>query len=201
MCGVTAPAGGKPGPRLEPDRPGCEVPRINQAKTPAEDCRLWAIPKRRREPRLRGETLPRGVWRETSAVGFRHVKRNSSTAGAYGDRAAVHTSMRDGDRSRGSASRVPGPRTTIIPGTLPSGPARVRPLPPRAVRVAGPDPNEPRATALVHAPRKVPRDEGEGQGDRVLASGLPSSSTDRRSDSRARRISSRWACPGCVMHV
>ena len=52
------------------------------------------------------------------------------TAGVRWVRATVDTSLPDGDCSRGSASRVPGSRPSVIPGTLPPGPAHVRPLPP-----------------------------------------------------------------------
>ena len=71
---------------------------------------------------------------EASIVSERH------DSGRVVGEATVDTSLPDGDRSRGSASRVPGSRPTVIPGTLPPGPAHVRPLPPRAVRVAGPGP-------------------------------------------------------------
>ena len=109
----TAPAGGKPGPRLEPARPGREVPRVNQAKTPAEDCRLWAITQRRREPRLLGEDPTARGLEGDQRGGVSSCRAKRLDSGRMAIRAAVHTSMRDGDRSRGSASRVTGPRSTV----------------------------------------------------------------------------------------
>ena len=97
----TAPDGGKPGPRLEPDRPGREVPRINQAKPHAEGCRLLAMTKRWRGRTVRGEALPRGGPRGPARWGSVMSTSLTNRATPVAVRRAVTT-----ERTRGAGAAV-----------------------------------------------------------------------------------------------
>ena len=160
----------------EPGGPGREFPRINHAKTPAEDCRLWAVTKRRREPRLRGETLPRGVWRETSAVGFVISARAQRTAGPGRRPSRCHDGANA--RSRGTV------RLALLPNSVVDGLRALHPRPPRWKPQPRRGPSAPHLNA-----RLTPR------GPRLLADRIASGWTITRAAGAAgisRQTGSKW---------